>query len=205
MPWREPSMTYRYLDSPDLDGRFILTTGLLHNEIEDKNILDLNCGTARLLKYLPHTYNNYYCNDIKPQSVYHPHGRVLFRRLSDDVLTDELISSYIPIDVLLCFGLVDGTKTGTPIESNTLIDSITRLTHYKQPTHIILEASSRWEYLYKIIHELKHILKKEGYQVMGEWIITPPEVGNVESLTPRRLCHLKLISAGHPGAKGSPG
>lgn len=186
-----------------LDFRLIYTTGLLADKIRDRHIVDLNCGTARLLKYLPPLYATYTCNDITPQDIYSHDGRVMFSRRSDMDLTNDLCSSYQPVDILLCFGLVDGTKTGTPQESMTLPGSILKLAERKQPGHIILETSARWECLYHIINDLRRELRKLGYRVESDLIITPTSYPDTPEgkLTPRRICHLVPGTLGH----GAPG
>ena len=49
-----------------MDYRIWLISGYSKNRIENKIIVDLDCGHAPLLKYIPHSYKEYIGNDIRP-------------------------------------------------------------------------------------------------------------------------------------------
>ena len=184
-------MTYKYMD--DLDYRLMFISGLLHGKTEDKVIVDLNCGKAPLLKYLCNC--DYFCNDISSsvwrdvEENFYYNNNVRVYDLPVDRFVDLLIKKY-NVDILLALGLVDGRLTGSKEESNTLIESIIRLAQEKQPEHIILEISARWEQLYHILHDLR--LELTSYEEQGEWIITPTNYPDTPegSLYPRRILHL---------------
>lgn len=180
-------MTYSYMD--DLDYRLMFIAGLLSDKVQSRNIVDINCGKAPLLKYIRPDYRFYDCNDLYV-GVESINPRITFHNLSDEEFTTLLIRSTQPVDVLLALGLVDGRLTGSPEESSTLIDSIIRLAEAKKPEHIILEISARWEQLYHILSNLKKDLRE--YKTVGEWIITPTNYPNTPegNLYPRRILHL---------------
>jgi len=111
-------MPWEYLSSKPLDVRFLFAAGYLqcHRLIEGMQLVDLNCGTARLLHYIPHNFRSYTGNDIhqKP-GIEVPQFK--FWQLPDAEMPGRLRGEHI--DVLMAFGLADARSCKSRWESGT--------------------------------------------------------------------------------------
>src|SRR5437879_4216974 len=119
-------MPWEYLSSKPLDARFIFVAGYLQHRdmIAGKRLVDLNCGTARLLRYIPRTFAAYVGNDIhqKPDSA---DPRLTFCQLADYEMVERLGGE--GVDVLMVFGLADARSCQSDWESKTTLDSFIAL------------------------------------------------------------------------------
>src|SRR5688572_3959767 len=137
-------MPWDYLSSKPLDVRFLFVAGYLqHRElIAGKRLVDLNCGTARLLRYIPHTFARYSANDIHQQ----PESggpNLKFFPLADFEMADRLRDE--DIDVLMLFGTTDGRLCSSSWESSTSLDSFLRLVRQHYPGALIIEGSAEYD------------------------------------------------------------
>jgi methyltransferase family protein len=137
-------MPWEYLSSKPLDVRFLFVAGYLQHRdlIAGKRLVDLNCGTVRLLRYIPHTFARYLANDIHQQ----PEGvdpNLKFFPVADFEMVDRLRDE--EIDVLMLFGTTDGRLCGSSWESRTSIDAFLALVRQHYPGTLIIEGSAEYD------------------------------------------------------------
>jgi len=164
-------MPWEYLQLEQLDCRFLASAGYLADKIEGKNILDLNCGTARLLLYLPKNFNNYFCNDINYQPI--TQGLKIQYFKETDVQMCETVKSE-DIDVLCIFGHGGGDKLPSCHESPTLSASTIRIIKEHQPQIVVLEACFHYVHDKKVLGEiLDECLKDKVYSIKQNILVKP--------------------------------
>lgn len=136
-------MAWEYLLTKELDARAMVIAGYLANKITGKVILDLNCGHAPLLRYLPKTYARYYGNDTLAKRLPTCDG-ALFLPMTDE----EMVTSDIGrVDVLVVMGMGGYEITKEKLESPTLTRSILALIEKHKPEIVILECIQEFECL----------------------------------------------------------
>ena len=148
-----------YLNTKEFDGRLMLIAGYLANKIQGKVILDLDCGHARLLKYIPHSFREYIGNDIDRDTIdilANRYPEYAFLEQPDDVMADLVEQIVGQIDILLCLGY--GAKLNKH-ESQTLDESIKALVRQYHPEVVILGCT-----LIISVHE--------NAVLLGNWIET---------------------------------
>ncbi len=118
-----------YVD--EIDARFTPAVDYLSDKIEGKVLIDLNCGEARLLQYLPHSFKRYYGNDLR--AVFPSYPKCQFDCIPDTQVNPK------QLDVLMCWGMGGYELTKEPVESPTISHTILRLGD-RHPSVIILEA-----------------------------------------------------------------
>jgi hypothetical protein len=160
-------MPWDYLREPELDGRLLVVAGYLAQRIAGKTIVDLNCGYAPLLKFLPRTFDGYAGNDTDPEAIAflketYPDGRWF------DCRDDEL-PELDQVDVLLCLGYASGLNAQ---ESSTLDQTVTELVHEHYPETIVLEIWTRCPVLGEF-NELVDWIVEQGYEEVGMWWVRP--------------------------------
>ena len=169
-------MTWEYLDNTRLDGRLLVVAGYLSNRIEGKNIVDLNCGTGRLINYLPRIYTNYYCNDINlvPSCIQEP---IDFHPISDTEMVTFLADKMV--DVVCVLGHGGGHELPNVHESISLSNSAMLIIEKHKPEIVILEAN--FTYVWKH-HVLKSVLdwaiEACGYKIKQDIVVKPAETND---------------------------
>ncbi len=137
----------------------------LKNKVKGKHIVDVNCGSAPLLNYIPHTFKSYYGNDISPE-LFFPngilksnrknarmvHGNILLEYGDDEFLVEKLKGK--KIDILLILGATVGHITPGHAESETQDVTLKRLVSIHKPKIIVLEIAQ--EYAYDTRFDLMH-------------------------------------------------
>jgi hypothetical protein len=161
--------TYNYLNQQGMDGRILLIAGYLARHCRDKHIVDLNCGHAPILHYIPKTYGTYRANDLDHDCFKHNHWRITFYHLTDEKFTDALHNTEAPVDILLGLGLNDGRVSGEPLESKTLLTSLERIANHHRPEIIILETPVKYEEAFHPIQNLTQSLN--DYNIVMDWCV----------------------------------
>lgn len=156
-------MPWDYLNTTDLDARFLTAAGYLATGVRGKHLVELNCGTARLLHYLPATFARYTANDIHQQPDSRPPG-LRFFRVPDDEMPAKLLQR--PVDILMCFGLADGRKADPEWESSTLSQTFRELAKSHKPALLLLEASCAYNRITRVLDRL--LPKLDGYQTLHD-------------------------------------
>lgn len=137
-------MPWEYLSTKPLDARFLFVAGYLEHRgmIAGKRLVDLNCGTARLLRYIPHTFASFVGNDIhqRPDTA---NRQLTFFPLADSEMPERLRDE--KVDVLMLFGLTDGRSCGSNWESSTSLASFVSLVRLHHPKTLILEGSVEYD------------------------------------------------------------
>jgi SAM-dependent methyltransferase len=155
-------MPWEYLSTKPLDARFLFVAGYLQHRhlIEGKRLVDLNCGTARLLRYIPHTFARYLANDIhqQPESV---NSNLEFFPVADFEMVDRLGDE--DVDVLMLFGIADARLCGSSWESRTSVDSFLSLVQRHHPATLIIEGSLEYDRNFGAIGEI--LSQLDPYQV----------------------------------------
>ncbi len=156
-------MPWDYLNTTALDARFLTAAGFLAPSVSGKHLVELNCGTARLLRYLPATFARYTANDIHQRPDSRPPG-LRFFPIPDDELPAKLL--HRPIDILMCFGLADGRKADPEWESSTLSQTFLELAKSHEPALLLLEASCAYNRTTRVLDRL--LPKLDGYQTLHD-------------------------------------
>ena len=131
MPWEQ-------LELPELDGRVMLVAGYLADKLDGMCVVDLNCGTAPLLDWLPPKWEMYYGNDTNEdfitQCLEKGAPRTKFSAIADDEALDEIDEV---VDILICLGY--GARYH-PLESSTVDETIVDVVVWDRPHIIALDA-----------------------------------------------------------------
>lgn len=163
-------MPWEYLSSRPLDARFLFVAGYLEHRdlISRKRLVDLNCGTARLLRYIPHTFASYTGNDIRqqPDSADPALG---FFQVSDSEMVERLGDD--EVDVLMIFGLTDARRCGSEWESSTSLESFVALARLHHPPALLIEASAEYDRNFGVIAAL--LSELPGYEVDRDVTLNP--------------------------------
>ena len=163
---------WQYLETGESDARFLVAAGYLCNKIAHKNLVDLNCGTARLLDFLPDTFASYYGNDTDEHCISIARAKYSSRRnvafeLESDIKAVKTLRCK-KVDVLMLFGFGAGNITKGR-DSATLMQSFFDLVEYQKPEVLIVESSKfqdekfgqvrvileRLLVFYKVIHAIQ--------------------------------------------------
>jgi SAM-dependent methyltransferase len=160
-------MPWEYLRDPELDGRLLVVAGYLTRWITGKTILDLDCGYAPLLKFLPRTFNEYVGNDTDPEAIAflkenYPVGKWFECR-------DDELPKLERVDVLLCLGY--GAHLNR-YESATLDETVMALVYEHYPEIIVLEVWTRYPLLNEF-NDLVDWIAEQDYEEVGMWWVRP--------------------------------
>lgn len=139
---------YPYLTGEDISKRFDF---ILENvDFTDKDIVDLNCGTANMAKRIPRC-NSYTGNDNNPEYIARcPHDKGKFYLLDDSKLLKRLHR----VDILMFLGYTVG---GGGIESPTAEKSLEAIIEAKHPSVIVLEGTEQY---FDVLEKQKYWEKK---------------------------------------------
>ena len=166
MPWEQFGMS-------ELDGRLQLIAGYLANRLDGKYIVDLNCGTAPLLAWLPkpNLWSGYYGNDTSEEFIYQARRmgvqNTTFECIPDSAVPKRLAEDNIPVDILLCLGYAARLNE---YESQTLDESLEDIVRMFGSGVVILEY---WSEIYhnkgSRVPELLEFLRDQGYEAIYTW------------------------------------
>lgn len=145
-------MPWDYLSTKPLDVRFLCVAGYLEHRglVTGKRLVDLNCGTARLLRYIPSTFDSYIANDLHQRPDSSPQG-LSFVSVSDSEMPSRLAGN---IDALLVFGFADSRFCNSSWESDTISDTITHLIRRHRPPALIIDVSVEYEKNFGVLSAL---------------------------------------------------
>jgi hypothetical protein len=150
-------MALEYLDTPELDPRLLVIAGYLAKRISGKCIADINCGSSRILKYLPETYLKYNGNDTN--TIGRKIGeKTYISRETDQEFVQNIKNS--PVDILLLLGHGAGHLGTSVLESQTLTASVIQIIKDHKPEIIVLEACSIYAERYKVLDEIVNESKR---------------------------------------------
>jgi len=168
-------MAWEQFEKPELDGRIQLIAGYLANKIEGKTIVDLDCGTAPLLDWLPAEWHYYYGNDTNVDFVLRAKDKAMPRTGIWDIPDNEVLVDLhrlgITPDILLSLGY--GARLNEH-ESQTLDETIKDIVHKHRPEIVIYEYWTgllNWEK--NGLHSLFDVLKWHDYVDTYRWILHP--------------------------------
>jgi len=132
------SKLWAYLDDEQFDGRLILAAGYLANRIAGKVVLDLNCGYARILRYLPPTFALYVGNDLDKGALARARKQYGGESVKFPFAFDEAMRDLpgLRVDVLLAFGY---QQQYNDHDSPTLDETIYHFINRDKPKIIVLE------------------------------------------------------------------
>jgi len=160
-------MPWDYLRDAELDGRLLVVAGYLASRIGGKRILDVNCGYAPLLKFLPPSFERYIGNDTDTEAV--AYLRETYPEGSWFECPDDELPDLEQVDVLLCLGYAAGLN---PQESATLDQTIMQLVYEHYPEIIVLEIWTRCPVL-DSFNDLVDWVVEQGYDEVGMWWVRP--------------------------------
>lgn len=165
-------MTWDYLQDKRLDARIMTIAGYLANKIRGKNILDLNCGTGKLITYLPPIYKAYYANDINEKYVEvarkrNPKAEVLVAR--DDEMPK--IFQKEKIDILIIYGYASDVGWDSGKESLTIQDTVLGFVETHKPKYVIIEGSIDYDNNTKNLSRIAGMM--EGYKLDHQIYVSP--------------------------------
>ena len=159
-----------YLQNEIFDSRFEKAIEMI-GSVKDKVILDLNCGTARMLQYLPDDFKLYIGNDINDDFLeiarkWKTKNPATFIHCRDD----EIMGYLSKVDIFMCFGINSGQNKG--IESETEFETFKKVAGIFLPEVVVCEGWDYYEKNHKIISQRFDFLKPFGYKEIGEFFIT---------------------------------
>lgn len=151
-------MAWEYLLTRELDARVLPVAGYLANKINGNCIVELDCGHAPILKYLPKTYKSYYGNDILGERLPEYLG-ARFYQMKDD----EFVKGDFDVDILLVFGLGGYEISKEALESSTLTQSIFDLVDREHPGVVVIESIQKYS---PVQDSIEVYLKDKGYSIV---------------------------------------
>jgi SAM-dependent methyltransferase len=165
-------MTWEYLETEQFDFRLKIIAAYLKEKTQDKIIVDLDCGTARLVKFLEDDYLLYYGNDICISSIrkaqieaYNKQkAKCLFETLEDENVFSRL-KNFKGIDILLSLGHGAGEFINPQIESPTLTNVFRSIVMSYAPQFAVLEMIQEWEKKFDLISSFKKFMFENAYIV----------------------------------------
>lgn len=151
-------MTWEYLEQQNFDKRFEIIVQFLKGKTKDKVIVDLDCGSAKLCKFLEPDWLTYVGNDIDEKYIRmakeHNVPKTSFYLKSDEHV-DECT------DILIVMGYGGQEITHAEEESKTLNSSIKRIVEKHQPEIVILEMIKPFSIC---MDDFKKFLESRGYK-----------------------------------------
>jgi len=160
---------YSYLENEELDLRFKKALEMI-GSVSGKVILDLNCGSARMLQYLPGEFSEYIANDINEKLLeiakkWPAKGKMQFVLCRDD----EIINYLNKVDIFMHFGINAGVNEG--YESKTEFETFKKIVEKFLPETVVCETWFYYEENYKIISQRGDFLKPSGYKEIGSFVM----------------------------------
>lgn len=155
MPWEY--LTSELFDRPRFDG----LAAALQPFCAGADVLDLNCGPARLARLLS-GWKSYYGNDTYPPFVALAQGYGL-AGATFEAKPDAAVDR--PCDVLIYAGVGCAEYKPEPLESSTGTESFFRLVANRQPRVVAIEMVERWQEMYRAADEYSRRLEAAGYRL----------------------------------------
>jgi len=175
-------MPWEYLNETRLDGRFLLIAGFLHGKIRGRHLVDLNCGTARLLRYIPKTFSSYIANDIHQR----PDTRTVkleFYQVRDQEMLEILRGRRV--DILMCFGICDSRTSQW--ESAAVVRVFPELARRHRPRWLVLDEAL-WSGGVPVLDEVLTEVQP-GFRLLFDVSVRPQRCDGLEDgLDNRRVC-----------------
>lgn len=173
-------MSWEQFEKKELDGRLQLIAGYLANKTMGKFIVDLNCGTAPLLGWLPRDYLGrplwgwYYGNDTHHPFVLQAREKetlhTTFEHKRDSEVLASLPGNCIDPDILLCLGYATRLNEH---ESQVADTVILEIVHKYRPSIVIYEYWTGLDWVKNGLHFLLDVLKGHDYVDTYRWILKP--------------------------------
>ncbi len=159
-----------YLQNKELDLRFEKALEMI-GSVKDKIILDLNCGRATMLQYLPEDFKLYIGNDINDDFLeiarkWETKSPSTFIHCRDD----EIMGYLTKVDIFMQFGINAGVNKG--IESETEFETFKKVAEKFLPEVVVCEGWDYYEKEHKIISQRADFLKPFDYKEIGEFFMT---------------------------------
>ena len=141
----------------------------LKDKVKGKHIVDINCGSAPILDYIPNTFKSFYGNDLGLESneTRVDENKITLECLDDKELTQKLQGK--KIDIFLILGATVGHITPGHGESETQDVAIKQIVNIYKPEIIVLEMCQ--DYAYQSRFDLMH-----GYSTEWDGIYKRGEV-----------------------------
>ena len=150
-------MTWEYLQNDRLDERFRGTLKRLSGELRGARLVELNCGTARILPYLADVpIASYYGNEKLLELL----PTVTDKRVTLECKLDAAVANNPPpCDILMCFGFSCRKPGDEPHESPTIVMSICQIAERVLPEFVVIEKARAWPHpdLQELITYLYHL------------------------------------------------
>lgn len=140
-------MTWEYLQTKILDPRMMLAAGYLHGKTKDAHIVDLDCGTSRILNFINHDFASYKGNDIELKFLRKNQENMFFYHMNDKYFADKIERC----DILLVFG---HGASRNPLESSSVNNSILVVVNRCRPKIIILEGSTFYQQKFNMLGDM---------------------------------------------------
>lgn len=152
--------------SDQLDLRYKIIADYLNDKVEDKTVWDLNCGTARLLKYLDAEWKEYIANDTMREYIDVVRGYNA-PNLSVSVSEDteclrEIIEAKKAIDILVDLGHGAGDHQDCP-ESPTQTATVYLCLRDLKPEVFIYENVDSYEQRFGVVTKMIATAEQQGY------------------------------------------
>jgi len=156
-------MAWEYLDTEKWDERFIPIANYLKDKTKNKVIIDLNCGSARLHKYLDDDFKAYIGNDTRDLDC---REDIDFKCQTDG----EFVKEVTQCDILLYIGAGGGYFTKNEDESEYGYLAFLDLVRRFRPRYIAVESIIAWQEHYGFFTRLEKELP--WYTLVREESIT---------------------------------
>lgn len=128
---------------PKVTKRIEIIADYLKDKVENKVIIDLNCGKSPILDYLS-GFKAYFGNDILIEDSCSFKLNSLIGRLdySDEDFTKELLTNNVPANgiILLVLGHGGYPKHTNKHESSTINDSVNKIIAHLKPKIVVIES-----------------------------------------------------------------
>ena len=160
-----------YLQNEIFDLRFEKAVPMI-GSVKDKVILDLNCGTARMLQYLLEDFKLYIGNDINEDFLEIAKKWKVGKPVTFILCRDDEIMSFLAgvVDIFMCFGINSGQNKG--LESETEFETFKKVIEKFLPETVVCETWDNYVRDYGLISQRADFLKPFNYKEVGSFAIT---------------------------------
>jgi hypothetical protein len=161
----EKFVPWDYLREEATYNRYKIVADYLHNKIDNAIVVDIDCGMADLINYLPKTFHKYIANDIYSRPIYHP--KMIFYPQSDHIFISVFKEQ--KVDILIALGIGAGHINKSIWESPTLDACIRDILYQYEPKYVVLESAKQYEEKYHMMNDLVQYAKTQKYSVDSEY------------------------------------
>lgn len=146
--------------------RFKLIASYLEGKTINKNIVDLNCGIAGVLKFIKPNFTSYYGNDVESKYINIAKEYNVLDTTFEVKDDKEVWFEDGKIDILMLLGYGAGEYAKGDIgESKTAIESFQKLAVYYMPEIIVIECIEAFETKFAFMTEQAIYLAQRGYLI----------------------------------------